>query len=210
MSELGREREHRQEQRRRRQRHGAGDRLPAPRRRTQGAADHDRRCGDLDQVRRCEEAVQAHTTHPERRRPEGIVDDPRRTEDERGCESTRLPIRQSAIPCPALAQPEGETREEVEREQRPRGRDRGEAGLFRPGQDRARGVHVGVGGDVSAEHEPCGQDDHDRVDGTRFFNKPTHDLHARARANHTPKPRERRECTDPFAIGISAPRLSRR
>ena len=119
MYELRRERQHGEEQGRGGQGYGARGRLAAPGRRTQGTADHHRRRPHLDQVRRGEQRVETDAVGDEDRRPERLVDDPGRAEDQRRGEGSGLPVGQGAIPRAALAEPGRKAGEQVQGQQGP-------------------------------------------------------------------------------------------
>jgi len=81
------------------------------------------------------------------------------------------------VPDPARPQPPRKGHEEIKREQRPGRCDGSQAGPAGALQDEAWLMHVRICGDVSAEHEPGGEDDHDRVDRPGIVNEPAQDFH---------------------------------
>ena len=179
MHELGREAQHREEQRRGQKGDGARHRLSSTGGRAKRTADDHGGGAHLDEVRRREQAVEPNAGAAERRRPEGRVDDPGGAEDQGGHEAACLALGQGPVPRASRSQAEREGRGQVERQQGPCRGQEGEPGLFGRLDDVAALVDVGVRDHVGAKHQPGAQDrDHD-VDGPRLLDEASQDLHRR-------------------------------
>ena len=187
MHELGREREHRQQERGRDKRAESRRRLAAARGRTQRAADHHRRSRDQDQARRGEQRIEAYRLGDESGRPVRVVDDPGGSECKRSRQRPDVSVRQGVVPWLARVEADRESGEQQAGRRQPSTEHDPLTDVSGRFDDLVLLDDERVSGQVSPEQQDGRQQHHDRVEDTRVPDETADNLQVRRPANHKPE-----------------------